>query len=188
MKNKIGLLFICTILFFPNIGGCSGDLSPQEAAEEIQKNPTRFEHVTLTYANLFGGYELRYSGDRFGIPKTAIIDKYKELSQQGYVSIIEPPDKRWEGEIIDFTDKAKPYYSVGKHSSSMHRYVDLVLGTIENVEVTGIKKTAENRRRVYFVVAYKPTPFGQILLGGKGLTRKGDIEFERYDDGWRMRH
>ncbi len=62
------------------------------------------------------------------------------------------------------------------------------LGRTDKVDITVIKQVAPKEYKAEFLIGYRLTPFGEILLGKQMiLERKEDAFFEHKDNGWKIR-
>jgi len=185
--KKIVHIVLCSILIFSGLsaGVRAADLTEKEAKKLVQdvvKREGKMESLERyqKYPNFY------YIGSD---EKT--IEKYRKLEEAGYVKLKLISGKDLEKGLdtayaIEFTEKAAPYLVKPEGGSEDRVYIDLA--KIDNLDVTGVKRTAQKEYRAEVMLGYKVTPFGEVLLGrGVKLDRKEDASFEAQDDGWRVK-
>ncbi len=92
------------------------------------------------------------------------------------------------GFIAELTTEGKKYYLGNEYRSGPTDYIDVKLANLEFVEITGIKSYPENNSAFvkYTIKRTNITPFGE-LQDLKEETIQKTANFEKYDDGWRLR-
>jgi hypothetical protein len=165
------------------------DLTRSQAASVIEQETLdgtiSTEHLTAN--NLRGGFGCTWSIDYLTRCKAAGLLDYtaRKWSQVGY--------NNCPGDIsVELTEQGEEYFSDLRKESVgggiIHWTVTLKQPiTIELVEVTGITKLNESRRKVEYSWKYV---FPPILLGctphSEPSTKGGKATFTLYDDGWRL--
>lgn len=185
--KKIVYVVLCAVLMLSGFsaGVCAADLTGEEAKKLIQsvvKHEDKVESLQRyqKYTNFY------YIGSD---EKT--VEKYRKLEEAGYVKLKLISGKDLEKGLdtayaIEFTEKAAPYLVKPESGSEDKIYINLA--KIDNLDVTGIRKTARKEYRADVMLGYKVTPFGEVLLGrGVKLDRKEDASFEAQDNGWRVK-
>ena len=184
---KIVYIVLCSVLVFSGFsaGVRAADLTEEEAKKLIQgvvKHEGKVESLERyqKYPNFY------YIGSD---EKT--VEKYRKLEEEGYVKLKLISGKDLEKGLdtayaIEFTEKATPYLIKPEGGSEDRVYIDLA--KINDLDVTGVKRTAQKEYKAEVMLGYKMTPFGEVLLGrGVKLDRKEDASFEAQDDGWRVK-
>jgi hypothetical protein len=119
-------------------------------------------------------------------------EKIKELERRGLLTIRDQTRIEYgfdSGSYIlyfEFTDTAGPYLIKSDSDKLL-----VATAEVDSVNVTGISKPSDFFGKTvceaHYSVQYKPTPFGEVLLGPKdNLTKDATELFVLYDDGWRM--
>lgn len=185
--KKIGCTTLCAVILLSglSLAVCAQDLTEEEAKKLIQgvvKQEDRVESLERYPKNA----TFYYIGSD---EKT--IEKYRKLEEAGYVKLKlisgKDPGKGLDtAYAVEFTEKAAPYLSKPEGESGDRIYINLA--KIDNLDVTGIKRTAQREYKAEVMLGYKATPFGEVLLGrGVRLDRKEDASFEAQDNGWRVK-
>jgi hypothetical protein len=163
----------------------ANDLSRDEAIKMIR------EVIKNEQQTDFTKYYQKY-GFLYNIgAEDGIINKYKELEQEGYVRIKPLPENKSSTDLkttygIQFTDKASPYMTKPKEGSEDRAYISLA--KVESVEIKELKKVSPKEYKAEVSLGYRLTPFGEILLGkGMNFQRSQDAFFEPHDNGWRVK-
>lgn len=165
MKNQIIPLIFIVILF----SGCSNDdLSRAEAKNQIIES---YKLPNIEHADIPGG--------EFGFNISQLSPEMSELVNNGYINY---KKKRGIPPGVNFfmTRKAKPYFNDKEKVFAGN--------LLEFGEVTGIKyNESKNRASVFFNLVRKDiTPFGKYNKRLEGEIINDEIEFELFDDGWRV--
>lgn len=207
--NNFSVLLIGVSLVLAGCGGGKDICTSRSEAEKIVKevlqketgNPDGLRYIDETknrdnWRYITKWYEKPAMHDYFTIQREIYGgkyegEKYKKLEQQGFVIIGKVIDSHNDPSIeIKFTEKAKPYIvSTSKRFWKSTDHVDISLAEIDTVKVTGITHSEGLEKKmckVKFKAYYKPTPFGELFLEPKHLTREGVMPFILYDDGWRV--
>lgn len=150
------------------------NLSNSKASDLIKKSD-KWKTISI-YTNY-----MNYSGYK-GNVLYYDLEKLKKLQELGYVNIL---INLGDHSIVNFTDKAKEYLDV-KASFIGAADVHLILGNIEDIEVTGIEEISENSKKAHFEATYKPNEIGSILENQSFFIKSGKEQFVKFDDGWRL--
>ncbi|MCX7965906.1 MAG: hypothetical protein N2596_04705 [Syntrophorhabdaceae bacterium] len=114
--------------------------------------------------------------------------KYKTLEEKGFV-ILKPLPNNGEQEKrygIIFTEKAEPYL-IKKDDDTKDKAL-ISIGKVERIDLTELKPVAQKEYKAEFLIGYRLTPFGEILLGRQMVfERKEDVLFEHRDGGWKIK-
>lgn len=88
----------------------------------------------------------------------------------------------------ELTSEGKKYYIDSDSGDGVTQYVNIKLADLEFVEITGIQSKPEGNHAFveYTIKRTNITPFGQ-LEDLKEETIKKSANFEKFDDGWRLR-
>ncbi len=166
MKNRpckalINLLLTIILLF-----SCTGmaygqELTKEEATKLLIESLKNEKIIDLTryYTKNGSFYPLT--------PDKDDINKYKTLEERGYV-LLKPIIDKDAPEIdkkygIIFTEKAEPYL-IKKDDETKDKAL-VSLGRADKVDITVIKQVAPKEYKAEFLIGYRLTPFGEILLG-----------------------
>ncbi|HOV90725.1 MAG TPA: hypothetical protein PKW07_08445 [Syntrophorhabdaceae bacterium] len=181
LKN---LVVIIVLLFSFTGMAYAQELTKEEATKliiESLKNE-KITDLTRYYTKNGSFYPLTWENDD--------INKYKILEEKGYI-LLKPITDTDATEInkkygIIFTEKAEPYL-IKKDDETKDRAL-VSLGRTDKVDITVIKQVAPKEYKAEFLIGYRLTPFGEILLGKQMiLERKEDAFFEHKDNGWKIR-
>lgn len=122
--------------------------------------------------------------------KTENIDlnKYRTLQEKGFI-ILKPYaeiDKEGKKYDIVFTEKAAPY--IIKNDDETKDKALISIGRAERIDITELKPVASKEYKAEFLIGYRLTPFGEILMGKQFIfERKEDVFFEHRDGGWKIK-
>jgi len=184
---KIVYIALCSVLIFSGFaaGISAADLTEEEAKKLIQgvvKHEDKIE--SLERYQQHGNFYYIGSDEK-------TVEKYRKLEEAGYVKLKLISGKDLEKGLdsayaVEFTEKAAPFLVKPEGGSEDRIYINLA--KIDNLDVTGVKRTAQKEYKAEVMLGYKVTPFGEVLLGrGVKLDRKEDASFEAQDDGWRVK-
>lgn len=185
--KKIAYIVLCSILIFSGFIArtSAADLTDEEAKKLIQ-GAVKHEDKVESLARYHQHGNFYYIGSD---EKT--VEKYRKLEEAGYVKLRLISGKDLEkcldsAYAVEFTEKAAPFLIKPEDASEDRIYINLA--KIDNLDVTGVRRTAQKEYKAEVMLGYKVTPFGEVLLGrGVRLDRKEDASFEAQDDGWRVR-
>lgn len=112
--------------------------------------------------------------------------RLKELLNDGYISINYLRSNSFGGsDRIKLTDKGKIYFLEKKNGQFI-----MASNEMRIKEVSGIKfnENKTSAKVEYIAERYNVTPFGRdkYYNYNNGDTKKGNLTFEKYDDGWRV--
>lgn len=185
--KKIVYIVLCSFLIFSGFAAriSAADLTEEEAKKIIQdvvKHEGKVE--SLERYQQHGNFYYIGSDEK-------TVEKYRKLEEAGYVKLKLISGKDLAKGLdsayaVEFTEKAAPFLVKPKDGSEDRIYINLA--KIDNLDVTGVKRTAQKEYKAEVMLGYKVTPFGEVLLGrGVRLDRKEDASFEAQDDGWRVK-
>lgn len=92
------------------------------------------------------------------------------------------------GFVAELTPEGEKYYIGTVKGDGITQYINVKLADLEFGEITGIKSYPENSSAFvkYTIKRINITPFGD-LQGLKEETIEKGANFEKFDDGWRLR-
>lgn len=162
--------------------GCQ-DLTRYKA-KDIIKNSEKASTLKVSYS-IFEYYDfasgVKYSGYRLSYN----IEKIRKLEAAGYITISYVMNDS-ESAIVQFTEKAKDFVKTKTPSPySQGGNIDLIIGNLDKIKVTGMTKNDDTRYRVEYSSNYKLTPIGEILNDQKYISQNESVVLTKYDDGWR---
>ncbi|OPY79721.1 MAG: hypothetical protein A4E64_00365 [Syntrophorhabdus sp. PtaU1.Bin058] len=185
--KKIVYIVLCSFLIFSGFaaGISAAELTEEEAKKLIQDVVKHEDKVeSLERYQQHGNFYYIGSDEK-------TVEKYRRLEEAGYVKLKLISGKDLEKGLdsayaVEFTEKAAPFLIKPEGGSEDRIYINLA--KIDNLDVTGVKRTAQKEYKAEVMLGYKVTPFGEVLLGrGVKLDRKEDASFEAQDDGWRVK-
>ena len=218
IKKTLSLLFMLGLIL-PAVTVYGGDLSRGKAEKMIkeyaQKNYTVKYRIGLGNEN--GIVKISYTSDEYdrahqreplgeGFVNAATM--YLELKKKDLmnyemirkrVDSVELGVTTQQGRAyfdefrVELTPKAKPYIIkeyLHEAFGSKTKNVELILGTVDKIEVLRITKPSNNVCHATYKIHYKLTPFGEIYSYYdhiKEQLSRGEqqLPFVLYDDGWR---
>ncbi|MFV0269537.1 MAG: hypothetical protein ACK5HT_20635 [Draconibacterium sp.] len=66
----------------------------------------------------------------------------------------------------------------------------LIIGTLNDIEITGIEEHSDNSLTVHYIAKYEPNKIGDIFKNSDGADFKFEwnekVLFKKFDDGWRI--
>ena len=174
MKRISGLLLTAIGLLLVSCG--SKELTREDAARIIQKE--------MAYP-----VAVDYDVHR-AVPMQAKIAFDSNLEEEGFIVVQRTQEAKDIGNpLIDFTEKAKPFFLPTSNEALSDHIQKVKLADEEFVEVTGIKTSDDGKTAVveYTTALKNPTPFTGLLARQMDrTTRTVKANFALYDDGWRM--
>lgn len=120
-------------------------------------------------------------------PENIDINKFKNLEEKGFVILKPLPEVEKEGKRYDiiFTEKASPY--ILKDDETKDKAL-ISIGKADRIDLTELKPVAPKEYKAEFLIGYRLTPFGEILLGKQMIfERKEELFFEHRDGGWKIK-
>lgn len=180
----IVILFIFTPIFFAT-DSYTQELTREEAVKILTESLKNEKITDLTRYYKRDGmlYTLN--------PENNDLNKYKALEEKGFIllkpltdlNITNEGEKRYG---IIFTEKSDPYM-IKKDDETKDKAL-VSLGKAEKFEITEIKPVAPKEYKAEFLIGYRLTPIGEILLGKRMVfEKKDDAFFEHRDDGWKIK-
>lgn len=123
-------------------------------------------------------------------PENGDLSRYKALEEKGYILLKPITDQNTTDENkkygIIFTEKAEPYL-IKKDDETKDRAL-VSLGRADKVDITIIKQVEPKEYKAEFLIGYRLTPLGEILLGKQMIfEKKEDASFVYKDNGWKIR-
>jgi len=116
------------------------------------------------------------------------LEKYKTLEEKGFI-ILKPLEDNKDREKkygIVFTEKAEPYI-IKKDDGSKDKAL-VSIGKAEKIDLMQLKPVSPKEYKAEFLIGYRLTPFGEILMGKQMIfEKKEDVFFEHRDGGWKIR-
>lgn len=179
----VAVVIIILILFAGN--AYNQELSKEEATKILVESlkSGNIDNLTKYYQRQGILYTIKSENDD--------LNRYKALEEKGFIllknlsDINKPADENKRYGIV-FTEKAQPYL-LNKDDETKDKAL-ISLGKADSIEITGIKQVAPKEYKAEFLVGYRLTPFGEILLGKRMIfERKDDALFEHKDDGWKIK-
>ncbi|MEE9338640.1 MAG: hypothetical protein V3U87_11210 [Methylococcaceae bacterium] len=166
----IGLLFFCSFL----ISGCDQSLSEKSAKKMILE-----KEKNNSLEQMVEGYLANPNINEVRSKDTALLSRLESL---GFIEIIGVDRNNNQYKKFLFTDKAKPYV---RQCSGRSKCVNI--GTINDVEITGIRKDTDRENTVECTLKYQTTPLGEVFKNGEYFEKEGIYVFNLYQDGWRIK-
>ncbi|MCX8109886.1 MAG: hypothetical protein N3D15_01360 [Syntrophorhabdaceae bacterium] len=176
-------LFLFNIIFTPD--ALTQELTKEEALKILTES-LKSEKIT----DLTKYYQRNGILNTFK-PENGDLNKYKALEEKGFIllkpltdsNITTDGEKRYG---ITFTEKSEPYMI--KKDDEIKDKALISLGKAEKIDITEIKPVAPKEYKAEFLIGYRLTPFGEILLGKRMIfEKKDDAFFEHRDDGWKIK-
>lgn len=173
-------IFVLCFLF-----SCSSDLSRSKAKELIKENEN-YKYLTDGYNIVSWSSSIRglYFLKSTAFPKNKYsVEKLRKLQELGYVKVLFTlGDDQAYFELTSQSDSLK--YS-GSHCGYSQC---IVIGNIDDVEVTGIKEQSETSRVAEGTLKYRMNTFGKTLTDNETYEKPFSITFIKYDDGWKVEY
>lgn len=167
------------------------NLTRESAADMIETSlkvdPRGGKTKRFNYDSQRGHYNL---GGGFN-DSSAEFQMIGKLEESGFVKIVEAKKTSYgisyESFTFDFTDKATPYFLKREGAAPDDKNVEVILGELVSVEVTGITEPAQGQRLANYTARFKATPIGAIIDEKSAAEDVESFEqFMLYDDGWRI--
>ncbi|HOJ42812.1 MAG TPA: hypothetical protein PK800_01705 [Syntrophorhabdaceae bacterium] len=185
MKKGFKILVILIFVFLASIVVYAQEkpkLSREDATKMLIESLKDNKMVDLTryYSKQDSIYTL--------MPENNDLEKYRTLEEKGFVMLkpIRDSGEKEKTYGIVFTEKAEPYI-IKKEDDSKDKAL-ISIGKAEKIDITELKPVSSKEYKAEFLIGYRLTPFGEILLGKQTIfERKEDAFFEQRDGGWKIR-
>ena len=184
-KIILNLLKVVAVFSICFLFGCSSDLSRSKAKDLIKENEnykvlTDGFNIVSWSSSIRGLYFLKSTA----FPKNKYsVEKLRKLQELGYVKdLFTVGDDQAYFELTSQSDSMK-------YSGSNCGYSQcIIIGNIDDVEVTGIKEQSETSRVAEGTLKYKMNTFGKTLTDNETYEKPFSITFIKSDDGWKVQY
>lgn len=156
-------------------GELTRELARQMLLDYSKNTPFTFD---AKYSKVLSGYVI--SG--------GTSEQVKQLADKGMVKIV-GKDMMGYANIVAFTDAATLYLSDADTSTDGVKNKIITLGTLRDIQVSGITKQSDTRALVEMTPIHDLNPFGEVLYEGQKYFDRGykpQMPFILFDDGWRI--